>query len=133
MYYSLQKELCVVMDRTEIIFDKRIEKGKTGLKKLREASETGYEVNERLLFKLLEENKNTEYGKKYDFENIHTVEEYKRKVPITEYGDYEKYIEKTESGERNVLSSRETVHFALSSGSSGKPKRVPMCQEAADL
>lgn len=133
MYYSLQKELCVFMDRTEVIFDKRIEKGKLGLKRLKEAAETGYEVNEKLLFKLLAENKNTEYGKKYDFEKINTVEEYKRKVPITEYSDYEKYIEKIEGGKKDVLSSRETIHFALSSGSSGNPKRVPMCQEAADL
>ena len=41
------------MDRTEVIFDKRIEKGKLGLKRLKEAAETGYEVNEKLLFKLL--------------------------------------------------------------------------------
>ena len=45
----------------------------------------------------------------------------------------EKYIEKIEGGKKDVLSSRETIHFALSSGSSGNPKRVPMCQEAADL
>lgn len=45
------------MDRTEVIFDKRIEKGKLGLKRLKEASEAGYEVNEKLLFKLLAETK----------------------------------------------------------------------------
>ena len=121
------------MDKTQLIIQKNIEKGRTGLKRLEEASKNGFEENRKLLLKIIEENKNTQYGKKYGFEYIKTIEDYIKKVPVTEYKDYEEYIAGIERGEKNVLSARETIHFALSSGSSGTPKKVPMCQEAADL
>ena len=40
-------------------------------------------ANEKTLLKILKDNKNTEYGKKYDFANIHSFEEYKAKVPLS--------------------------------------------------
>ncbi len=121
------------MAETDKILNKTIEKGRKGLEAILNASKEGYSVNEKLLFKLLEENKNTEFGKKYGFDIIKTVEEYQKRVPLSTYGDYEEYINRIENGEKDVITSRDIEHFALSSGSSGKPKKVPMCGEAADL
>lgn len=121
------------MTATEEILNKTIEKGNKGLEALLNASYEGYDVNEKLLFKLLQENKNTEFGKKYGFDTITTVEEYQKRVPLSAYSDYEEYINRIENGEKNIITSRDIEHFALSSGSSGKPKKVPMCREAADL
>ena len=53
------------MTATEEILNKTIEKGNKGLEALLNASYEGYDVNEKLLFKLLQENKNTEFGKKF--------------------------------------------------------------------
>ena len=44
--------------------------------------------NERLLMQILRDNADTEYGRKYDFANIHSVAEYQEKVPYTTYDDY---------------------------------------------
>ena len=51
-------------------------------------------ANTDTLLKILKDNKNNEYGKKYDFENIHSFEEYKEKVPLSTYDDYAPYIKK---------------------------------------
>ncbi len=83
--------------------------------------------NEDLLMKILEDNKDTEYGQKYDFANIKSIEEYQNNVPITNYDSYADYIYRmTENGEKNILTSYEIVHYAKSSGTMGNPKRIPV-------
>ena len=43
---------------------------------------------QELLFSLLEENKDTGYGKAHGFANIHTIEDYRKRVPLGEYDDF---------------------------------------------
>lgn len=50
------------------------------------------EVQTKLLLELLEENKDTEYGKKFNFDRIRSIEEYQKCVPISEYDDYTTYM-----------------------------------------
>ena len=86
--------------------------------------------NTELLMKILDDNKDTEYGKKYDFANIKTIEEYQKKVPITDYDSYADYIYRmTEKGEKGLLTVYPVSHYAKSSGTMGNPKRIP----ASDL
>lgn len=118
---------------TKAVLDAKINRGKAFITRLEKASLNGFEENKGLLLKLIEENKNTDYGKKYNFENIKSIEDYFKNVPFTEYADYDEYINRIVSGEKNVLSARDTVHFATSSASSGKVKFVPMCLEAEQL
>lgn len=58
---------------------------------------------EETLLKILRDNQDTEYGKRYDFAHIHSAEEYRKKVPITTYEDYRESIGRMlEKGEKNV-------------------------------
>ena len=52
--------------------------------------------NEKLLLRILEQNKDTEYGRKYGFADIHSIEEYQKKVPVSVYDDYAGYILRNE-------------------------------------
>ena len=117
-------------NQTKEILENKINRGKSFLERLEKSSLNAIEENKTLLLSLIEENKDTEYGRKYDFANIKTVEDYTAKVPFSEYEDYEKYIDRMLKGEENIISSRKTTHFCTSSASSGKIKFVPMCQEA---
>ena len=66
---------------------------------------TPMEVQKKLLLDLLQEHKDTEYGRKYGFADIHSIEEYQRRVPLTEYSDYVSYIDRlTENGEEILIS-----------------------------
>ncbi len=89
--------------------------------------------NDALLMRILDENKDTEYGKRYGFADIHSVEEYQKKVPVTMYDDYVEYIIRmTEDGEQNLITSHPVNHYNKSSGTMGTPKRIPMSDAAME-
>ncbi|QGU95422.1 GH3 auxin-responsive promoter-binding protein [Clostridium bovifaecis] len=84
------------------------------------------EINRDILREILSANKDSEYGRKYNFKNVNGIEDYKRLVPITDYSDYEKYIERSAKGEKNILTSDSVEFFALSSGTTGSQKLIPV-------
>ena len=87
--------------------------------------------NNELLMRILNDNRDTEYGKKYGFSDIHSIEEYQKKVPVTMYDDYVGYIIRmTEDGETNLITSYPVNHYNKSSGTMGTPKRIPMSDAA---
>lgn len=113
---------------------KGIMDGKPVYEEVQKMLEHPMEHNTELLMKLLEENKDTEYGKKYDFENIHSVEEFQAKVPISRYDDYVEYILRmTENDEKNLICAYDIPHYCKSSGTMGNPKRIPMSDRAIEI
>ena len=90
-------------------------------------------AQEKLLLELLSANKDTEYGKKYGFADISSIEEYQRRVPITEYEDYTGYIDRMVSnGEDNLIYAEKPVWYNKTSGTVGKPKMIPYSQRMRD-
>ena len=104
-------------------------RGKRVVRSVDSASRRAVILQYRLLDELLKENRDTEYGQKYGFGEIHGVQEYKEKVPLSEYDDYVPYIRRMMDGEQNVLSAKPPKYFAMSSGSVGVPKYVPVSHE----
>lgn len=90
-------------------------------------------INRNVLAQILKESKNSEYGLRYNFENIDGSEDYKRQVPVTNYSDYEKYIERIARGEQNILTCENVEFFGLSSGTTGKQKFIPVTSKARGL
>lgn len=71
-------------------------------------------VQTKLLMELLQENKDTEYGKKYGFGEIKSIEEYQEKVPVTEYDHYTEYIDRmSDNGERSLISTNDFLQNNL--------------------
>lgn len=77
------------------------------------------------LKELLLKNADTVYGRKYGFDTIRSYRDFTRLVPLTEYEDYEPYIDRMCRGERDVLTAEEILLFELTSGSSGGKKLIP--------
>jgi len=71
----------------------QISAGIAAYEKLQEQTENPMEINERLLMQILSDNKDTDYGKKYNFAGIHSIAEYQESLPITRYEDYIGYID----------------------------------------
>lgn len=67
----------------------------------------------------------TEIGKKYEFGTIDSYETFIRKIPITEYKEYQPYIEKLGKGAEDILYPGKTAMFLATSGSTGVPKYIP--------
>lgn len=95
-----------------------------------EDCERAIEISEANLHKLMEDNKDTEYGKQWGFAAIKNMEDYQRRVPVSVYSDYEEYVEQMCLGKENLLTSYDIKHFILSSGSTGIQKRIPLTREA---
>lgn len=102
------------------------------LRRISEENESiilGYDVFDDgadALRRILKKNCDTELGKDWCFETVKTVAEYRKRVPITDYDYYSPYIElTTRIGESEIFSGEEISGYALTSGSSGRRKRIP--------
>ncbi len=92
-----------------------------------------FEVQEETLFKLLKYASNTEIGLKHNFSSIKSINDYKKRVPISHYEDIEPTIQKIKKGQQNLVWPSEIKWFAKSSGTStGKSKYIPVSKEAIE-
>lgn len=108
-------------------------KGTRALDELDRNCETAIDMSRDLLMKILQDNKDTEYGRKYGFADITSVEEYRQKVPFSVYDDYAPYIERMiKNNETDLISVYPAVHYALSSGSVGVPKSIPVSEHTVE-
>ncbi len=82
-------------------------------------------IQNKILFNILKNNANTEFGIKHDFISIKNIAEFKSKVPISEYEDYEEYIENIKNHKEKILSSEKVMFLKSTSGSSSKNKLIP--------
>ncbi|MBR2185880.1 MAG: GH3 auxin-responsive promoter family protein [Lachnospiraceae bacterium] len=127
---SKVKETAMNLGITKVL----VYRGRKALRDIDNNSKRAISLSEELLMKLLDENKDTEYGKRYDFAHIGSISEYKEKVPLSVYDDYEPYIKRmVEDDEKNLLTVRPPKHYALSSGSVGVPKHIPVSEEELDI
>lgn len=91
------------------------------------------DVQERTFKELIKTAKNTVWGEKYGYDSINSYQEFKNRVPISEYDELKPYIERTMKGEQNVLWPTDINWFAKSSGTTNdKSKFIPVSEEALD-
>ncbi|NTW34010.1 MAG: GH3 auxin-responsive promoter family protein, partial [Bacteroidetes bacterium] len=92
-----------------------------------------YDVQSELLKKLLNSARDTEWGKKYDYKSIANYDEYKKRVPVSDYQKLKPYINRLRKGEQNILWHSDIKWFAKSSGTtSDKSKFIPVSSEALE-
>ena len=73
----------------------------------------------------------SQFGKEHKFQNIRTVEQFQKAVPIARYDDMVPYFDRLRLGERYVLWNQPVNWFAKSSGtSSAKSKYIPITPDS---
>lgn len=91
------------------------------------------EVQEELFRKLIHTARSTEFGIEYDFNSIHTFEQFQERVPIQTYEKLFPRIERMMRGEQNILWPTEIKWFSKSSGTTNaRSKFIPVSQEALE-
>ncbi len=91
------------------------------------------EVQEELLFSLMDQAKDTEIGKQYDFSSIKSYSTFTERVPISNYEDYQGIIERSRQGEQNIFWPSPIKWFAKSSGTTNaKSKFIPVSYESLE-
>ena len=90
----------------------------------------------QLLLQMMERNKDTEYGKRYDFGSVRSIGDFQARVPVVDYEDIRGDIDRIVNGEGNVLTAEKPVLFAQTSGTTGTPKYIPVtptCRKAGGM
>lgn len=106
-----------------------IRKGYMDIHAMHRNARNARKKNEALLFRILKQNRDTEYGRRYRFSGIRSLADFRRTVPVTEYHDYEAYIDRMVQGEeKNLITSLPVIAYAQSSGTVGGRKYVPLTQ-----
>ncbi|MCR9252616.1 MAG: GH3 auxin-responsive promoter family protein [bacterium] len=82
---------------------------------------------------LIKTARNTEYGKKYGFNDINSIADFQQNVPVVNYEGIFPYVDRLMRGEQNLLWPSEIKWFAKSSGTTNaRSKFIPVSQEALD-
>ena len=103
--------------------------GRSAIRALDKMTKDPRKTQEELLLSLLQENRDTEFGAKYGFGDIRSIEEYQARLPIGEYDDFAPYIERMVRGEENVLTAEHIGHYNKTSGTLGCPKYIPLTKK----
>ena len=91
------------------------------------------EVQFELLRNLISKAKHTEIGKKYDFAGIRNYKTFAERVPVQDYEDYTKNIERSRQGESNIFWPTPIKWFAKSSGTTNaKSKFIPVSDDSLE-
>jgi hypothetical protein len=81
------------------------------------------------LGKLLRYSANTEWGRTYGFGRNISYETLVDRLPVQSYPQYAPYIERMKQGEADVLWPGRIHRYAVSSGTTGKGKHLPLSEE----
>ena len=75
---------------------------------------------------ILERNKDTSFGKEHGFATITSYREFRHAVPVNDYEALRSYIDRQEVEKAPHLNPQQPVMYAQTSGTSGKPKYIPV-------
>ena len=78
-----------------------------------------------ILKSLLDENRETAFGRKHRFGEVRTYSEFAERVPTQEYENLSPWIERIMEGEQNVLTRERVTHLIPTSGTSSGRKLIP--------
>lgn len=119
---------------TYLIIKMMIIKGNIDLNHLWENTKNARKKNEKLLFDIIRKNRDCAFGKAHHFDEIKTLEDYRRNVPLSVFADYEDDINRMiNNNEEGRLFSAPLVGYAKTSGSTGSIKYIPLSQSEVDI
>jgi len=83
------------------------------------------ETQAGILLNLVRQNANTVFGKKHNFDSIHSVSNYRIRVPVANYEDFRDKIMAIANGGQNVLTASPITRLHPTSGTIAGTKLIP--------
>lgn len=88
-------------------------------------------VQQKVFDQLIEAGKETAWGQEHQYGSIKSPEDFKKRVPVSDYSSLKPYIDRCIQGEDNILWNTPVKWFAKSSGTtSDRSKFIPMTKES---
>jgi acyl-CoA synthetase (AMP-forming)/AMP-acid ligase II len=79
---------------------------------------------------LIRQAKDTAFGLDHAFSEIKTYEDFKKKVPVSDYEELRPYIDRVVNGEQNILWPGKPLYLAKTSGTTSGVKYIPISKES---
>lgn len=100
--------------------------GKQSARRFDQATRDPLHTQTELLLGMLRKNADTEYGRRYHFGSINSIADYQKQVPVITYADIQQDMERVAAGAKKVFTAEDPIMFAQTSGTTGKPKFIPV-------
>ena len=84
------------------------------------------QIQDELLLDILERNRATRFGRDRYFKSIRSLGDYRHQVAIADYERLRPYVDLVQNGERDAITAEAIDMFAMTSGSTGEPKLIPV-------
>src|SRR6201996_3474567 len=88
------------------------------------------QLQHNTFLKLIEQAKDTDFGKVHNFAQIKTYEDFKKQVPVRDYEELRPYIERVTASEENVLWPGKPLYLTKTSGTTSGVKYIPISNES---
>ncbi|HEY5750287.1 MAG TPA: GH3 auxin-responsive promoter family protein [Chryseolinea sp.] len=106
--------------------------GWTVYRPLKNAARNPWVHQQKLLSKILYENRSTAIGKKFKFDTIDTYDKFSKLLPVHSYEDVRALVEEQEKTKTPVLNAELPVMYNQTSGTTGLPKYIPIVKSTLD-
>lgn len=88
------------------------------------------ETQQKVFQDLINQAKDTVFGKDHHFEKIKSFEDFAHQVPIRDYEELRPYIDRVVKGEENIMWKGKPIYFAKTSGTTSGAKYIPLTKES---
>ena len=88
------------------------------------------ETQEKVFKSLIQDAKETQFGKDHNFAQIKSFSDFAKQVPVRDYEGLKPYVDKVVKGEENVLWKGKPLYFAKTSGTTSGAKYIPLTKES---
>jgi hypothetical protein len=88
------------------------------------------ETQKAVFLNLIQQAKETQFGKDHHFNQIKTYEDFTKNVPIRDYEALKTYVDRVVKGEEDVLWKGKPLYFAKTSGTTSGAKYIPLTKES---
>ncbi|QLE01078.1 GH3 auxin-responsive promoter family protein [Galbibacter sp. BG1] len=88
------------------------------------------ETQDEVFNSLINTAKDTAFGKDHFFSEIKSYKDYVNRVPVRDYEELKKYVDRTVEGEENILWPGKPLYFAKTSGTTSGAKYIPITKDS---
>ena len=105
---------------------------RAGARRFMAACQDAGRVQRDLLLARVARHADSQFGRDHHFASIRSEDDFRRQVPVGDYDRHEPYIARVRGGDTDALFGPKTdvLMFALSSGTTNKPKTIPVTRES---
>jgi hypothetical protein len=87
-------------------------------------------AQQEFLMRTLRRNSETAFGLLHGFAQMKTETDYRRHVPVRDYEDLRPFVNRIMAGEPSVLTNEQPVLLAMTSGTTGEQKFIPVTRQS---